>query len=70
MFEKLTNREKDVLFAICEKGLFSVKEIAKTLIIEKCTVRSHIVHIYQKTHVKCMQQLMFFYYKGLLNEYL
>ena len=49
--EKLTKRELEIL-ALLAEGCPN-KEIASRLFISTATVRTHLMHIYEKLHVHC-----------------
>ena len=70
MGNKLTEREKDVLFCLCKKGLLNKKSIAKDLIVSKTTVSTHIDNLFKKTQTHNIENLMIKYFKGKLNEYI
>ena len=70
MENKLTEREKDVLFCLCKKRIFIRKLIAKDLIVSEKTVSTHIDNILKKTQTHKIENLMIKYFKGKLNEYI
>jgi DNA-binding NarL/FixJ family response regulator len=53
---KITEREQEIVACIID-GL-SNKEIAKTLIIEESTVKTHVSRVYRKLEVTSRAQLM------------
>lgn len=70
MGNKLTEREKDVLFCLCKKGILNRKAIAKDLIVSEKTVSTHIDNLLKKTQTHKIEILMIKYFKGSLNEYI
>ena len=50
-FQRLTAREQQIVLLVAE-GL-SNKEIGNRLHISFATVRTHLMHIYEKLHVRC-----------------
>lgn len=49
--EQLSARELEILALLAEG--FSNKEIASRVFISNATVRTHLMHIYEKLHVRC-----------------
>jgi len=49
--DQLSNREMEILALVAEG--FPNKEIASRLFISTATVRTHLMHIYEKLHVHC-----------------
>ena len=49
--DQLSARELELLALLAEG--FSNKEIASRLFISNATVRTHLMHIYEKLHVRC-----------------
>ncbi len=49
--DQLSARELEILALLAEG--FSNKEIASRLFISNATVRTHLMHIYEKLHVRC-----------------
>ena len=70
IYEPLTQKEKDILIAICEKGLIKNKDIAEYFCISINTVYTHLCKIYDKTNIHGIACLIFNYYNGGLNEYI
>lgn len=62
----LSNREQEI-FDLLLEGL-SYKEIARRLIIERCTVITHIFHIYEKLDVGSRWEIMAIRIKELEDE--
>jgi DNA-binding NarL/FixJ family response regulator len=59
--EGLSSRESEILALIAE-GL-SNKEIATRLNISPCTVRTHLMHIFEKLHVRCRTEAAARYFR-------
>jgi DNA-binding NarL/FixJ family response regulator len=49
--DQLSSREMEILALVAEG--FANKEIANRLHISNATVRTHLMHIYEKLHVHC-----------------
>jgi DNA-binding NarL/FixJ family response regulator len=49
--DQLSTREMEILALLAEG--FANKEIASRLFISNATVRTHLMHIYEKLHVRC-----------------
>jgi Response regulator containing a CheY-like receiver domain and an HTH DNA-binding domain len=60
--EQLSTREMEIL-ALLAEGL-SNKEIAAKLFISPGTVRGHLMHIYEKLHVRCRTEAAMKYMKS------
>lgn len=66
---KLTETEQKIYDAICIDGIFSQKELAKKLCIGVTTIRTHLVHIYQKKYCNGMRELIHKHYqKNIIEE--
>lgn len=61
MTDGLSTRETEIL-ALISEGL-SNKEIAARLNISPCTVRTHLMHIFEKLHVRCRTEAAAKYFR-------
>ena len=61
----LTNKEIEIIKLIGREGLFRRKELAEKLVVEECTIASHLVSIYNKTGLSSIAGIVKFYYEGL-----
>ena len=64
--KKLSPREMEIL-ALLAEGLAN-KEIASRLNISFCTVRSHLLHIFEKLHVRCRTEAAAKYLRSKPSE--
>lgn len=63
--DELTEKEKEIIELICEKGILNYKDIAKKLVISQSTVRTHLSrNIYSKLNLHSFAELMYWYYRG------
>lgn len=60
----LTPKEKDILLAIVEKGIFDTNSLAKKFYITSSTVRTHLQSIYAKFQVQSKAELVYRYYQN------
>ena len=66
---ELTEREKEIINAICVKGLFYEKEVADFFNLSPTTIRTHRRNIFSKLDVHSVYELIFWYYtKRNTNE--
>jgi len=56
MIETLTLREQEVLRLLADGR--SNAEIARTLVVEQSTVKTHLVHVYRKLEVRSRTQAL------------
>ena len=63
-FNDLTPKEEEVLYAIVNniKGE-KIKDLAKDLHIKETTLKTHILHIFQKTGTNSQVELIIKHYK-------
>lgn len=64
--DQLSPREMELLGLVAEEGCTN-KELAARLNISTDTVRSHLVHIFEKLHVRCRTEAAAKYYRTRLN---
>jgi DNA-binding NarL/FixJ family response regulator len=60
--DQLSARELEILALVAEG--FTNKEIADRLHISNATVRTHLMHIYEKLHVRCRTEAAARYLRG------
>jgi DNA-binding NarL/FixJ family response regulator len=60
--DQLSDREMEILDRLSQG--FSNKEIATNLCISAGTVRTHLMHIYEKLHVRCRTEAMLKYLRS------
>ena len=60
----LTPKEKDILIAIVEKGIFDTNSLARKFYITNSTVRTHLQSIYAKFQVSSKAELVYRYYQN------
>jgi DNA-binding NarL/FixJ family response regulator len=64
--EQLTRRERDVLVLVA-RGL-SNREIARELIVEESTIRTHVKRILMKLHLRDRIQIVIYAYETGINQ--
>lgn len=64
IYKPLSKREKQIVKMVCEKEIITDKQIMKKLKISCCTVRTHFLHIYDKTLLTSKKDMIFKYYNG------
>jgi len=64
--EKLTPRERDVLQLVA-RGM-SNREVARELVVEESTIRTHVKRILMKLHLRDRIQIVIFAYESGINQ--
>lgn len=63
--DELTEKEKEIILLICEKGILNYKDISKKLVVSENTIRTHLTkNIYSKLNLHSIAELMYWYYRG------
>lgn len=60
---ELTDKEKEIVQAICEKGITKIYKLAQYFCLSEATIKTHLKGIYSKCFVNSIADLMFQYYK-------
>lgn len=61
----LSNRELEVINTICEKKIYKIGKVAEELKIERSTVVTHLINIYNKTNAVGIAGIVDFYWSEL-----
>lgn len=63
--DEFTEKEKEIIKLICEKGILNYKDLSKKLVVSENTIRTHLNRgIYDKLNVHSFAELMYWYYRG------
>ncbi len=65
--DQLSARELEILALVAEG--FANKEIASRLYISNATVRTHLMHIYEKLHVRCRTEAAARYFRSKPSDH-